>query len=606
MRRNDIRNIAIIAHVDHGKTTLVDALLRQSGQFRDAQLQGDCILDSNDLERERGITILAKNIALTYNGVKINIIDTPGHADFGGEVERVLMMADGVIVLVDAFEGPRPQTRFVLTKALERGLKPVVVINKIDRPDCRPDEVLSKMFDLLVELGADDETLDFPYVYASAREGYATHDPNEVTNSIHPVLDMVIEHVPGPDVDAEKPLQMLVTSITWSEYVGRIAIGRINSGEVKTGQKVAMVKGDGKQTTGEVVSLELFNKLGRSEAPTATAGDIVALIGLPDPEIGDTVCHIDHPVALERVEVDEPTLSMLFTVNSSPLAGREGKFVTSRHLRARLMRELESNVALRVEEAEQNDAFKVSGRGLLHISILIEEMRREGYELSIGKPQVIRKQIDGRWHEPFELLEVDVPAADVGPVMEMAGSRRGQLEEMRSSSTGMTHLRFLIPARGLIGLRTRVLNATKGEAIMHHRFDSFRPCEGEIPRRPNGVLVSQLAGKVVGYALWKLQERSELLVSPGDECYEGMIIGENSRDSDMVVNPIREKKLTNIRSSGADDAIMLRPPRLMSLEMALEYIEEDEYVEITPNSIRLRKILLTETARKRQGRVRSA
>jgi len=606
MRRNDIRNIAIIAHVDHGKTTLVDALLRQSGQFRDAQLQGDCILDSNDLERERGITILAKNIAITYEGVKINIIDTPGHADFGGEVERVLKMADGALVLVDSFEGPRPQTRFVLSKALECGLKPVVVINKIDRPDCRPDEVLSQVFDLLVELGADDETLDFPYIYASAREGYATHDPQEPSDTIHPVLDMVIDNIPGPQVNPDEPFQMMVTTLSWSEYVGRVAIGRIQSGQITTGEKVVVLKADGKKVAGEVVALELFDKLGRSEASVAQAGDIVALTGLPDPEIGDTVCHPENPQPLERVAVDEPTLSMLFTINSSPLAGREGKFVTSRHLRARLMKELESNVALRVEDAEQSEAFKVSGRGLLHLSILIEEMRREGYELSVGKPQVIRKQVDGKWLEPFEILEVDVPNADVGSVMEMVGARRGQMVEMSAPSTGMTHLKFSIPARGLIGLRTRVLNATKGEAIMHHRFDSFKPTEGEIPRRPNGVLVSQENGKVVGYALWKLQERSDLFVAPGEECYEGMIVGENSRDNDMVVNPIREKKLTNIRSSGADDAILLRPPRKMSLEIALEYIEEDEYVEITPSAIRLRKILLTETARKRQGRTKTA
>lgn len=606
MRRTDLRNIAIIAHVDHGKTTLVDALLRQSGQFRDAQLQEDCILDSNDLERERGITILAKNIAINYEGVKINIIDTPGHADFGGEVERVLKMADGAILLVDSFEGPRPQTRFVLSKALECGLKPVVVINKIDRADCRPDEVLSQVFDLLVELGADDETLDFPYVYASAREGYATHDPNEKTESIHPVLDMVIDNIPGPKVDAEAPFQMMVTTIAWSEYVGRVAIGRINCGEVSNGDKVVVLKGGGSQVAGEVVNLQLFDKLGRTDAETATAGDIVALTGLPDPEIGDTVCHPEHPNPLERVAVDEPTLSMMFTINSSPLAGREGKFVTSRHLRARLMKELESNVALRVEEADQNDAFMVSGRGLLHLSILIEQMRREGYELSVGKPQVIRKEIDGKWHEPFESLEVDVPANVVGSVMEMVGARRGQMEEMSAGSTGMTHVRFSIPARGLIGLRTRVLNATKGEAIMHHRFESFKRCEGEIPRRPNGVLVSQENGKVVGYALWKLQERADMFVSPGDDCYEGMIIGENSRDCDMVVNPIREKKLSNVRSSGADDAILLRPPRKMSLEMALEYIEEDEFVEITPGGIRLRKIVLTENGRKRQGRSKTA
>lgn len=599
MRREDIRNIAIIAHVDHGKTTLVDCLLRQSGQFRESQLVGECILDSNDLERERGITILAKNIALTYKGVKINIIDTPGHADFGGEVERVLKMADGVLMLVDAAEGTKPQTRFVLRKALECKLKPVVVINKIDRPDARPSEALSETFDLFVELGADDEALDFPYIFASGRDGYATHDPSAKTADITPLLDMVLEHVPGPDVNLDAPLQMMVTTLAWSDYVGRIATGRITSGKIRKGQKIALIKADGTQVPGEAVAVEVFDKLGRTATDEATAGDIVALTGLPEPEIGDTVACPENPVALERTNVDEPTLTMLFTINSSPLAGRDGKFVTSRHLRARLYRELESNVALQVESSPNSDHFQVSGRGLLHLGILIETMRREGYELSIGKPEVIRKQIDGKWHEPFEVLTIDVPAADVGPCMELTGARRGQIVSMRGGDTGMTHLEFLIPARGLIGLRTRVLNATRGEAIMHHRFESFRPCEGEIPKRANGVIVSQDNGKAVAFALWKLQERTDLFVDPGDEVYEGMIVGENSRENDMVVNPIREKKLTNIRTTSADEHIVLRPPRKMSLEQALEYIEDDEYVEVTPKVIRMRKILLTENARKR-------
>ena len=599
MRRQDIRNIAIIAHVDHGKTTLVDCLLRQSGQFRDSQLVGECILDSNDLERERGITILAKNIAVNYKGVKINIIDTPGHADFGGEVERVLKMADGVLMLVDAAEGTKPQTRFVLKKALECKLKPLVVINKIDRPDARPTEALSEAFDLFVELGADDEALDFPYIFASGRGGFATHDPKVKTDNIYALLDMVLEHVPGPDVNLDAPLQMMVTTLAWSDYVGRIATGRITSGKVRQGQRVALIKADGSQVSGTAVVVELFDKLGRTPTDEATAGDIVAITGLPDPEIGDTVACPDNPVALERINVDEPTLSMCFTVNSSPLAGRDGKYVTSRHLRARLYRELESNVALRVESAPNSDHFQVSGRGLLHLGILIETMRREGYELSIGKPEVIRKQVDGKWLEPFETLTVDVPTADMGPVMEQVGGRRGQLVSMRSGETGITNLEFSIPARGLIGLRTRLLNATRGEAIMHHRFDSFREVEGDIPRRANGVIVSQDNGKAVAFALWKLQERTDLFINPGDEVYEGMIVGENSRDNDMVVNPIREKKLTNIRTTSADEAIVLRPPRLMSLEQALEYIEDDEYVEVTPNVIRLRKILLTENARKR-------
>jgi GTP-binding protein len=602
MRRQDIRNIAIIAHVDHGKTTLVDCLLRQSGLFRESQLQGDCILDSNDLERERGITILAKNIALSYKGVKINVIDTPGHADFGGEVERVLRMADGVLMLVDAAEGTKPQTRFVLRKALECKLKPVVVVNKIDRPDARPSEALSETFDLFVELGADDEALDFPYIFASGRAGYATHDPAVKTDNISALLDMVLENVPGPEVNPEAPLQMMITTLTWSEFVGRIATGKITSGTIRKGQKVALLKADGTQQTAEVVAVEVFDKLGRTPVDEATAGDIVALTGLPDPEIGDTVACPVQPVALERTNVDEPTLSMLFTINSSPLAGRDGKFVTSRHLRSRLYRELESNVALRVESAPNSDHFKVSGRGLLHLGILIETMRREGYELSIGKPEVIRKQVDGKWHEPFETLTVDVPSADVGPVMELVGGRRGQLTSMESGETGMTHLNFSIPARGLIGLRTRLLNATRGEAIMHHRFDSYQPCEGEIPKRANGVIVSNENGKAVAFALWKLQERTDLFVEPGDDVYEGMIVGENARDNDMVVNPIREKKLTNIRTTSADEAIILRPARKMSLEAALEYIEDDEYVEVTPKVIRMRKIVLSETGRRREHR----
>lgn len=601
-RRDDLRNIAIIAHVDHGKTTLVDSLLKQSGQFRESQLSQDCILDSNDLERERGITILAKNIALTYKGVKINIIDTPGHADFGGEVERVLKMADGALILVDAFEGPRPQTRFVVQKALECGLKPLVVVNKIDRPDARPSDVLSETFDLFVELGADDDTLDFPYIFASGRDGYATHSPDDREGTIAPLLDLVLEHIPGPLVDPDGPLQMMVTTLEWSEYVGRIATGRVTSGSVKTGQKAVMIRDDGEHKAVEITGVEVFDKLGRTPVETATAGDIVALVGLEEPEIGDTIACPVSPAALDRISVDEPTLSMLFTINSSPLCGRDGKFVTSRHLRARLFRELESNVALRVEETGEKDSFTVSGRGVLHLSILIEQMRREGYELSVGKPEVIRKQIDGKWHEPFETLVVDVPSTDVGPVMELVGNRRGQVLEMTADATGMSHLEFSIPARGLIGMRTRLLNATKGEAIIHHRFDCYKRTEGEVPRRKNGVLVSQVSGQAVAYALWKLQERAEMFVAPGDEVYEGMIVGENSRDNDLVVNPIREKKLTNIRSSGADDAILLKPPRKMSLEAALEYIEEDEFVEITPKIIRLRKIHLTETGRKRHLR----
>ncbi len=603
MRRSDLRNIAIIAHVDHGKTTLVDSLLRQSGQFRESQLVGDCILDSNDLERERGITILAKNIALDYKGVHINVIDTPGHADFGGEVERVLQMADGALVLVDAFEGPRPQTRFVLQKALQCGLKPLVVVNKIDRPDCRPQEVLNETFDLFVELGADDDALDFPYIFASARQGYATHDPKQVSDSILPLLDLVLEHVPGPIADPNAPLQMLVTTLEWSEYVGRIAIGRIANGTVRTGQRVLLINAEDQRIPATLDAVEVFDKLGRRKAESASAGDIVALVGLPDPDIGDTITNIETPMPLPRISVDEPTLSMMFTVSNSPLAGRDGKYVTSRHLRDRLMRELESNVALRVEPTADKDSFAVAGRGVLHLAVLIETMRREGFELCVGKPEVILKRVDGVLHEPFEHLVVDVPTTDVGSVMELVGARRGKLTEMSANEAGMSHVEFSIPARGLIGLRTRLLNATKGEAVIHHRFHGYEPFEGEVPRRQNGVLVSQDHGKATGYALWKLQERADMFVSPGEDVYEGMIVGENAREGDMVVNPIRGKKLTNVRSSGADDQIILQPARKLSLEAALEYIESDEFVEVTPKSIRLRKTRLTENERKRMSRM---
>lgn len=604
LRRTDIRNIAIIAHVDHGKTSLVDCLIRQSGMFRENQQMGTCILDSNDLERERGITILAKNIAMMWNDVRINIIDTPGHADFGGEVERVLKMADGALLVVDAFEGPRPQTRFVLQKALECGLSLMVVINKIDRADCRPDEVVSQTFDLLVELGADDKTLDFPYIFTSAREGYATHDPNQKGGDVRPLLDLVIEKIPGPIVRPDEPLQLMVTSLEWSRYVGRVATGRIAAGRIRTGQQIALMRADGLKTLSKVDQVQLFDNLGRSDAEEACAGDIVAVIGLPDPEIGDTIADPLNPVALERIAVDEPTLSMKFTINSSPLAGQHGKYVTSRNLRDRLYRELQSNVALRVEETEDKESFMVSGRGVLHLAVLIETMRREGFELSVGKPEVIVREINGKKCEPYELLEVDVPSADIGPVMELVGARRGQAKTMTTTATGMTHLEFSIPARGLIGMRTKMLNATRGEAIMHHRFEDYRAIEGEIPHRQNGVLISQDSGKTVTYALWKLQERAELFCHGGEDVYEGMIVGENARDNDMVVNPIREKKLTNNRSTGAEEAVVLRPKRELTLESALEYIEWDEYVEVTPQVIRLRKVLLKENERKRQHRAK--
>jgi GTP-binding protein len=603
MQREDIRNIAIIAHVDHGKTTLVDALLRQSGEFRESQLVGDCILDSNDLERERGITILAKNIAIPYKGMKINVIDTPGHADFGGEVERVLRMASGALVLVDAAEGPMPQTRFVLTKALEVGLQPLVVINKIDRPDARPLEVLDEIFELFLELGAD-HLADFPHIYASGRDGFATMDPSVKGESMQPLLDMVLEHIPGPDIDPDSPLQMLVTTLDWSDYVGRIAVGRIFSGKITKGQQVALMQSGDRQTNCRVTTLYTFDKLGRQEVSEASAGDIVAIVGLEGVEIGDTVSDVNTRQAMPRVAVDEPTLQMIFSINSSPLAGREGKFVTSRHLRDRLYKELERNVALRVSPVEGTDAYAVSGRGLLHLSVLIETMRREGYELSVGKPQVILHNNNGIMEEPFEELIVEVPHDKLGTVMEIVGARRGQMREMNTRGE-YAHVAFNIPARGLIGLKTRLLNATQGTGIMHHRFEEYRPLEGEIVGRANGVLVSMVAGKAVAFGLDGLQERAEMFVGPGDVVYEGMIVGENSRAEDMAVNPTKEKKLTNMRASGSDRNILLKPPRVLSLEAALEYIEDDELVEVTPGSIRLRKIVLSEIERRKAARRRA-
>jgi GTP-binding protein len=605
MRRSDIRNIAIIAHVDHGKTTLVDCLLRQSGEYRASQLVGDCILDSNDLERERGITILAKNIALLYKGVKINLIDTPGHADFGGEVERVLRMADGALVLVDAAEGPMPQTRFVLSKAFECGLQPIVVINKIDRPDARPHEALHEVFDLFLELDADDDLADFPYMFASGRGGFATHDPDQPSESIHPLLDLVLERIPGPEVDPDGPLQLLVTTLEWSEYVGRIGIGRIQSGRLRKGQQVALLQSDDRTSTQRAVSVDVFDKLGRAAVEEATAGDICAVIGIETVEIGDTIADLERPVALPRLEVDQPTLEMVFSANTSPLCGREGKFVTNRNLRERLYRELERNVALQVRPLEGTDSFLVSGRGLLHLSVLIETMRRESFELSVGKPRVITRVHEGVTEEPFESLIVEVPPEQLGSVMELVGARRGQMIEM-STRGKFAHVAFSIPARGLIGLRTRLLNATQGNAIMHHRFEGYQMLVGDIPTRANGVLVSMVGGKAVAFGLDGLQDRAEMFIAPGEEVYEGMIVGENSRSDDMNVNPTKEKKLTNMRASGSDRNIILKPPRILTLEAALEYIEEDELVEVTPTKVRLRKILLSEADRRRANRARAS
>ncbi|HIA62967.1 MAG TPA: translational GTPase TypA, partial [Planctomycetaceae bacterium] len=553
------------------------------------------------LERERGITIIAKNISLPYKGVKINVIDTPGHADFGGEVERVLQMADAALVLVDAAEGPMPQTRFVLSKAIECGVKPLIVVNKIDRPDARIDAVVDETLELLMDLGCEDVLDDFPIIYSSAKEGYATHDPTVRTASILPIMDLILEHAPGPDVEADAPLQMLVTTLDWSEYVGRIAIGRIAAGSITTGQRIALMQSNDKVEICTVKQLQVFENLGRTDAEKAEAGDIVALIGLEQVEIGDTVSDPETQRAFPRLTVGEPTLEMTFSVNTSPFVGKEGKYVTNRQLRERLERELEKNVALRVKPTANGDAFAVAGRGVLHLSVLIETMRREGFELSIGKPRVVICEIDGVPHEPYETLTVEVPSDYLGPVMELVGSRRGEMEEMTTRGD-YAIVRFEIPSRGLIGLRTKVLNSTHGSAIMHHRFSDYRPADAILPDRSNGVLVSQTTAKAVAFGLDGLQQRAELFIGPGDEIYEGMVVGENSRSGDMTVNPTKEKKLTNMRASGSDDNIVLQPPRRLSLEEALEYIADDELVEVTPANVRLRKKLLREADRRRAGR----
>ncbi len=610
-RRDELRNIAIIAHVDHGKTTLVDAMLRQSGMFRAGQMdEKTLILDNNPLERERGITILAKNVAMTYTDSKnvtrkINIIDTPGHADFGGEVERVLKMADGVLLLVDAFEGPMPQTRFVLKKAFHYHIKPIVVINKIDRPDARPDEVLNEIFDLFVELEADDEALDFPVIYASGRSGYARLDPKDDSMDMRPLLETIINRIPGPVADLEKPLQMQITNIDYNEYVGRIGIGRVFNGYLRKGEKIALLKRNGQQETHSIVELYLFAGLGREKTDHVEAGDISAVVGIDDVDIGDTIASLEHPEALPLIDVDEPTLSMIFSVNDSPFAGREGKFVTSRNLRDRLMKELQSNVALRVEDTASADSLRVSGRGLLHLGVLIENMRREGYELQVSKPKVIFKEVNGHKCEPIENLVIDVPQSAVGAVMESIGNRRGELVKMETKGN-IAHLEFTIPARGLIGLRTRLLNATQGEAIMHHTFHDYQFIRGALPGRQNGVMVSMELGTTNAYALDTLQDRGVMFVKPGDEVYEGMVVGEFNKDTDIVVNVCKEKKLSNMRTTASDKNIILKPPRDMSLEIALEYIEDDELVEITPKTIRVRKRHLKENERKRIGRAEAA
>lgn len=605
--RNDIRNVAIIAHVDHGKTTLVDALLRQSGNFRESQVQQDCIMDSNPLERERGITILAKNCAIEYTDpagqmTKINLIDTPGHADFGGEVERVLSMADGCFLLVDAAEGPMPQTRFVLKKAFQHELRPIVIINKIDRQDARAHQVLDEVFDLFLELGADDETLDFPVLYASGRAGLASWTLEKAGTDIRPVFEALLKHVPAPHGDPDKLLQIQITSIQYNDYVGRIGVGRIYNGRIRSGQQVVIIQRDGTQLASKAQQVQVFDGLTRKDVEEASAGDIIALVGLESVDIGDTICDPANPQPLEAQEIEPPTLTMMFSVNDSPFAGREGKYVTSRNVRERLFKELESNVALKVEETSNKDALKVSGRGLLHLGILIENMRREGYELSISKPHVVtRKDADGNLLEPIEYLVVDVPEKSLGGVMELVGNRRGELVRM-DNRAGQVHLEFTIPARGLIGLRTRVLNATQGEAIMHHNFHEYAAMRGAVPQRSNGVMICNTGGNVNAYALNSLQDRGAMFVEPGEAVYEGQVVAEHCRDDDIVVNPTKAKKLTNIRTTSSDENIILKPARKMSLEQALEYIEEDELVEVTPGSIRLRKELLTENARKRAGR----
>jgi len=605
--RNDIRNVAIIAHVDHGKTTLVDALLRQSGNFRESQVQQDCVLDSNPLERERGITILAKNVAIEHTTpdgqtVKINLIDTPGHADFGGEVERVLSMADGCFLLVDAAEGPMPQTRFVLKKAFQHELRPIVLINKIDRQDARAHEVLDLVFDLFVELGADDEALDFPVLYGSGRAGVASWDLDKPGKDISAVFEALLKHVPAPHGDKEKPLQMQITTLTYSDYVGRIGVGRIYNGVIKSGQQVKIINRDGTQTNSKVQQVQVFNGLGRRDVESAEAGDIVALVGLETVDIGDSICDPANPVPLAAQEIEPPTLTMMFTVNDSPFAGKEGKYVTTRNLRERLQKELESNVALKVEESGEKGAFKVSGRGLLHLGILIENMRREGYEMSIGKPHVIlQKGDDGTLKEPIEYLVIDVPEKNLGGAMELVGNRRGELARM-DSRNGQVHLEFTIPARGLIGLRTRLLTSTQGTAVMHHNFHEYAPMRGEIPARVNGVMIQNEGGFANNYALNYLQDRGVLFVDHNDPVYQGQVVGEHCRENDIVVNSCKLKKLSNMRTTSKDENVILKPIRKMTLEQALEYIEEDEQVEVTPGSIRLRKQFLTENERKKANR----
>lgn len=595
----NIRNIAIIAHVDHGKTTLVDKIMFQSKLFKDAENAGDLILDNNDLERERGITILAKNVSVNYKGTKINVIDTPGHADFGGEVERVLNMADGVVLLVDAFEGAMPQTRYVLQKALNLGKKPILVVNKVDKENCRPDEVHEEVFDLMFNLGATEEQLDFPTAYGAAKNGWMSLDWKQKTEDLTPLLDLIIEHIPAPPMK-EGTVQLQITSLDYSSFVGRIAIGRVSRGVLKAGQAVTLCKRDGSKVKSRIKELYTFEGLGRAKVDEVKCGDICAVVGLENFDIGDTIADAEFPEPMEAIAIDEPTMSMLFTINNSPFFGKEGQYVTSRHIRERLIKETEKNLALRVEDGDSADAFIVFGRGVLHLSVLIETMRREGYELQVGQPRVIIKEIDGVKCEPVEYLTIDAPESCAGKVIELVTKRKGELKVMEPKGD-LQHIEFEIPSRGIIGLRTDVLNVSAGEAIMAHRFKAYEPWKGDIPGRSNGSLISGETGETYAYSIDKLQDRGFFFINPGDEVYEGQIIGQHTRDNDLVVNVTKSKKLTNMRASGSDDKMRIAPAVKFSLEECMEYIQKDEYVEVTPKSLRLRKIYLNENDRKRFG-----
>ncbi len=590
-RNPSLRNIAIIAHVDHGKTTLVDAMFKRSGIYRENEQIAERVMDSNDLERERGITILSKTTGVHYKGVKINIVDTPGHADFGGEVERALKIVDGVMLLVDSSEGPLPQTRYVLMKALEARLTPIVVINKIDRPDARIQEVLNEIYDLFIDLDAKDEQLDFPIVYTIARDGIAQLTPEEKGTDLRPLFDAILEHIPGPEGDPAGPLQMLVANLDYSEYLGRLAIGRVYSGTLRLGQEVAVVKLDGTVQKTRITKLYSFEGLKRVEETEGVPGSVLAIAGVEGITIGESITDADNPKPLPQIQIDEPTIGMTFTINTSPFAGREGQFVTSRNLRDRLDKELLTNVSIKVEELNP-DTFKVMGRGELQLAIILEMMRREGYELMVGKPEILTRTIDGKLHEPLETLTVDCPEQFTGVVMEKMGVRKGKMTRMVNHGSGRVRLEFDVPSRGLIGLRNEMLTDTKGTAIMNSLFGGYMEWQGDIVSRPTGSLVSDRAGKATSYAMWNLQERGELFVSPGTEVYEGMIVGENSRDNDLDVNIVKEKKLTNMRSSSADEAIRLVPPKILTLEQAIEFVRDDEWVEVTPESIRLRKKIL--------------